>query len=182
MGLFGKRRDRDDTRGVDPRIAAVEARLAELDARIDRGDTDEPSTTSHGRPASSPATIPLPAPTGPPPRLLDADETDAAIAEVRTHLIRIDEQLALLDRRITSVSTELAAQVDELGNEIAALESTATAGTPGADGVAGAPAAPVDPEVIDALRAAQEKLAAEQARYQIAFREDLAELSDRFVR
>lgn len=177
MGLFGKRRERHEE--IDgPRIAALEARLFELSDQLDR------ATRGVAPPAKAPSANPLPAPSGPPPRLLDPDETEAAIAEVRSHLIRIDEQLALLDHRITSVATELAAQVDELGNEIGALEATATrqVGAAGDAERTDTTPASVDPEVVAQLRAAQERLAAEQARYQIAFREDLAELSDRLGR
>jgi hypothetical protein len=37
-------------------------------------------------------------------------------------------------------------------------------------------------EVADALRDSQERLASEQARYQIAFREDLARLAEQLKR
>jgi hypothetical protein len=56
-----------------------------------------------------------------------------------------------------------------LGNDIDGLADHQTAGTTGV----------VDDEVLDALRAGQVKLAAEQARYEIAFRNDLAALAER---
>jgi len=41
---------------------------------------------------------------------------------------------------------------------------------------------PATDEIVDELRDAQTRLAGEQARYQIAFRQDLAQLADRLKR
>lgn len=71
----------------------------------------------------------------------------------------LDDRLSSLDDRVTSVSTELANQLTELGQDIDALGTNA------------------GPEALDAVRDGQVKLANEQARYQIAFREDLARLA-----
>jgi chromosome segregation ATPase len=82
---------------------------------------------------------------------------------------RLDElssKLAELDARVTSVATELANQIAELGNDIDSLDNRA----PDAAGVDGA--------VVEELRDGQVRLANEQARYQIAFREDLARLAE----
>jgi uncharacterized protein YhaN len=76
----------------------------------------------------------------------------------------LNDKLAALDDRITSVSTELANQLNELGHDIDAL-----ANRPAADGV--------ETQALAAVRDGQVKLANEQARYQIAFREDLARLA-----
>lgn len=84
---------------------------------------------------------------------------------------RLDElaaQLATLDQRLTSVSTELANQLSELGSDIESLHQR--------------PAAAVDEEAIGGLRETQTRLASEQARYQIAFREDLARLAEQLRR
>jgi hypothetical protein len=83
---------------------------------------------------------------------------------------RLDEfalRLSELDQRVTSVSTELANQVTELGNDIDAL-----ARRPEGPGAA----------AVDELRDGQVRLANEQARYQIAFREDLARLAEQLRR
>jgi predicted nucleic acid-binding Zn-ribbon protein len=72
--------------------------------------------------------------------------------ELNRQLASLDERLANLDGRVTAVSTELANQVNELGND------------------------------IEPMQVAAERLAAEQARYQIAFRQDLAELAERIRR
>jgi len=78
-------------------------------------------------------------------------------------------KLAELDARVSSVSTELANQIAELGHDIDALGNRD-------------PAVPVDGAVVDELRDGQVRLANEQARYQIAFREDLARLAERLRR
>lgn len=144
MGLFNRRRDQ-----IDPeRMSELERQVAELsDAR--RAQLEPPSTD--------------------PPRLLDADATEASIDDLRVQLARIDEQLSTLGHRITSVATELANQIGELGNEIEHLSKEA----------AERPSAAIDDEVVDHLRDAQTKLANEQVRYQIALREELAELARR---
>jgi hypothetical protein len=85
---------------------------------------------------------------------------------------RIDslvERLDALDGRLTAVSTELANQVSELGNDIEALTS-------------GSPGTPLDEATVAELRDTQTRLATEQARYQIAFREDLARLAEQLRR
>jgi small-conductance mechanosensitive channel len=94
-----------------------------------------------------------PAPPPPPP------ETD--LADMSRELGRLAERLDDVERRIVSISKELAHQIDELGSEIHAGD-----GAPPSD-------------AVDELRRAQVDLAAEQARYQIAFREELAQLADR---
>jgi len=85
---------------------------------------------------------------------------------------RLDElatKLGELDTRVTAVSTELANQVSELGNDIDALANLPSGQGP-------------DEAVIGELRDSQVRLANEQARYQIAFREDLARLAEQVRR
>ena len=67
-----------------------------------------------------------------------------------------------MDARLSSISTEIANQLSELGNEVDALSR----------GLG-------DEETITNLKSAQTRLAQEQARYQIAFQQDLAELAER---
>lgn len=81
----------------------------------------------------------------------------------------LDDRLTSLDDRVTSVSTELANQLSELGNDIDALNSRP-------------PGTPLDEATVDELRDTQTRLASEQARYQIAFREDLARLAEQLRR
>jgi len=90
-----------------------------------------------------------------------ATATDTEARAVRDHM-------ALLDQRLTNVSTELANQIGELGRDIDGLGQRVPEV---ADGV-------VSDEVVDALRGGQVKLANEQARYEIAFRQDLASLAE----
>lgn len=78
------------------------------------------------------------------------------------------EQVAALEQRVDSVGTELANQLSELGRDIDGLAQHV------GDTASGA----VSDEVIEALRSGQVKLANEQARYEIAFREDLAALAE----
>jgi hypothetical protein len=85
--------------------------------------------------------------------------------EPSTRLDELANRLAALDARVTSVSTELANQITELGNDLDALDNRP-------------PHAAPDGAVIDELRDGQVRLANEQARYQIAFREDLALLAE----
>ena len=80
----------------------------------------------------------------------------------------VREHMAVLDQRVTNVGTELANQLSELGRDIDGLGQRIPEV---ADGT-------VSDEVVDALRGGQVKLANEQARYEIAFREDLAALAE----
>lgn len=81
------------------------------------------------------------------------------------------EQVALVEQRVTSVSVELANQIDELGRDIDALAAAPSSSS------ASAP-----DEVVESLRVGQVRLANEQARFEIAFREDLAALAEQVRR
>ena len=95
-------------------------------------------------------------------QLLDrAASNDTEARAVRDHM-------ALLDQRLTNVSTELANQLGELGRDIDGLGQRLPEIAEGT----------VSEEVVDALRGGQVKLANEQARYEIAFRQDLATLAE----
>ncbi len=89
--------------------------------------------------------------------------------DVSARLDAVVEQIGALDSRITSVSTELANQLNELGNDIESLHNRPSG-------------EPVGDETLGELRGSQERLANEQARYQIAFREDLAKLAEQLRR
>ena len=90
-----------------------------------------------------------------------AGSTQAATDETRA-------QLAAVEQRLASASTELANQIGELGREI--------------DGLATRELEPVNVTLDDAatatLRNGQVRLASEQARFEISFREDLATLAE----
>jgi chromosome segregation ATPase len=98
-------------------------------------------------------------------RAAQPDGTAALQARVET----VAEQLGALEVRLTTVSTELANQLSELGNDIEALNSRPSGTT-------------LDEGTLDELRDTQIRLAGEQARYQIAFREDLARLAEQLRR
>ena len=87
--------------------------------------------------------------------------TQAATDETRA-------QVAAVEQRLASASTELANQIGELGREI--------------DGLATREVEPVNVTLDDAatatLRNGQVRLASEQARFEISFREDLATLAE----
>ena len=78
------------------------------------------------------------------------------------------DQVSALEQRVDSVGTELANQISELGRDIDGL----------AERTADVASGTVSDEVLHALRNGQIKLANEQARYEIAFREDLAALAE----
>jgi DNA repair ATPase RecN len=108
-------------------------------------------------------------------RLRSNDELQAQVAELLTRAgvndteaRAVREHMAVLDQRLTNVSTELANQLSELGRDIDGLGQRIPEMAEGT----------VSDEVVDALRGGQVKLANEQARYEIAFRQDLASLAE----
>jgi chromosome segregation ATPase len=150
---------------TDRRLQAADQRLVATDRRLDDVDSVERAlgaqvqgiVTRLETPISPPPHAPPP-----PPAALDPD----ALTAVRQRLEELASRLEGVDARITAISVELANQIDELSGELDAAGGT----TPPTD------------EVVDELRDAQTRLANEQARYQIAFRQDLAELADRLKR
>ena len=95
------------------------------------------------------------------------------------------DQTATLHERISNVSHELANQLGELSREIDGLSGRGT--TPSMPPPLPAPAnfepsQLVADELVSQLRSSQIKLANEQARYEIAFRQDLAKLAEQVKR
>ena len=130
----------------------------------------------------------------------DQDDTDDdEIVALRQQLTDVTERVSGMDTRVTSISTELANQLTELSRDIdelnrrsqEAADAAATAG--GSDDEMSA-SADIDTTEIEARLAERldaaiddvldttERLAAEQARYEIQFRADLAELAERLRR
>ncbi|MGZ4770305.1 MAG: hypothetical protein ACXVLX_16720 [Ilumatobacteraceae bacterium] len=112
-------------------------------------------------------------------RLQQGDELRSQIGQLAERMTSNDtearavrEHMALLDQRLTNVSTELANQISELGRDIDGLGQRVPEIVDGS----------VSDEVVDALRGGQVKLANEQARYEIAFRQDLAALAEQLRR
>jgi DNA repair exonuclease SbcCD ATPase subunit len=203
MGLFKKRSEpaeierlKADIESMSARLAASDAAKQQLDARV------AGIVTRLDTPISPPPSEPPPAPAPPAPtidpkqldllsaklerlservdqaakdaetsgldeQLVDEPRVDPAeVAEIRTSLEQLTSRVAEVDARITAISVELANQISELSGDLESL---------------GGNEPPTD-EVVDELRDAQTRLASEQARYQIAFRQDLADLADRLKR
>jgi DNA repair exonuclease SbcCD ATPase subunit len=197
MGLFKKRSDPAEIERLKADIESMSARLAASDAAKQQLDQQVAGiVTRLDTPIAPPPTDPPPPPAPPAPTVdpkqldllaaklerlservdqssVDAsDEHDgpgvdpAEVAELRTSLERLTSRLEEVDARITSISVELANQISELSGDIESV---------------GGSRPPTD-EIVDELRDAQMRLAGEQARYQIAFRQDLADLADRLKR
>lgn len=95
-------------------------------------------------------------------RVQTLEDERAATAQTLNDIV---ERADALDARITSTSTELARQLDELGTELATFSDQEPVDVVGI--VNGA---------LDEIRRGQMRLANEQARYQSAFRTDIAVL------
>lgn len=80
----------------------------------------------------------------------------------------LDQKIAIIDTRLTTMTTELSHQLHELGSEIETLVKTADQSA--------------SREALEQLRVNQTRIANEQARYEIAFRQDLAEIVDQLRR
>ncbi|MEM9514567.1 MAG: hypothetical protein AAGA42_06875 [Actinomycetota bacterium] len=137
----------------DNAIAMLRAQVDELAERLAAAEAaNQPDDAEPAQP--EPAPLPAP-PLG-------------STSEDRSRLDTITERLDALDARITSVSTELAHQLDELSGEI--------------DRADGSEFTMRLDEAVAAIRHTTEALAAEQARYEMQFRADLAEVADRATR
>lgn len=121
----------------------------------------------------------------------DADTAGSEIATLRERLDAMNEQMAAMDGRVTSVSTELANQLTELSRDIDELNRRAADAESDDDDEQAGDADTAELEarlaerldaVIDDVMGTTERLAAEQARYEIQFRADLAELAERLRR
>ena len=118
-------------------------------------------------PLSEPPAVPPPSPIEVPPSVVPPAPDDTPVAGLDRRFDRLAERVDAMEARMVSISTELANQLSELSSELDKLDG---------DELQAAASA------LGELRDAQTHLAAEQARYQIAFREDLAELADRLGR
>jgi Skp family chaperone for outer membrane proteins len=159
MGLFKKRADPAEMQAIKADIAAMAARLDQADAdKADLGTRVQSLTTR----LQTPLTPPPPDPPAPSPPVI----TEAELDMLRARVQRLSDKIDQVDARITSISTELANQLTELSGDVESLASDR----------------PPTDDVVSEIRTAQVELASEQARYQIAFREDLAELAERLRR
>ncbi len=149
------------------RLAAVDdlsAHVDDLDARLIPAPTETPP---------------------PPPAVGDGDVAAPATAdqdELQRRVTALSESMAAMDDRISNISTELANQLTELGAELDAASRRAEAGgTVDEDALVAHVERAVE-QAMDEIQGGQERLAAEQARYQIQFRQDLADLAERLRR
>ncbi len=108
----------------------------------------------------------------------DLDGLRQELAHLRTELTKrtnelslvtaatngLDQRISAIDTRLTNMTAELSHQMHELSTEIEAI--TQQASDP----------APVDE--LEQLRVSQTRIANEQARYEIAFRQDLAVIAE----
>jgi septation ring formation regulator EzrA len=121
---------------------------------------------------------------------VDARADHERIERIEERLGELAANTERIDERVTNVSTELANQLTELSTD---LDYVAQGLPPGST------VSPLDPEIIEArlrkqldeeidaklgieldeVRDNAERLALEQARYEIRFRQDLADLADR---
>ena len=152
-----RRNDARMRREMD-RVQTEITRLSQTVARYDADRRPDPPAATAIDQADAPS---APAPTADLPPLPELDD-------LRTRVDAVVAQLTALDARITSVSTELANQLRELGGDI--------------DALAERPVAAVDEGSLEEVRDTQVRLANEQARYQIAFRADLARLAEHLQR
>ena len=136
--------------------------------RLDESDAVKAELGSKIRSLTDRLETPITAPPHAPPAPRRASPVDPAELEaVRTQIARLTVRLEALDRRITTISTELANQLGELSDDIDTLGKRSEADA-------------IDEATLVELRDAQTRLAGEQARYQIAFRQDLAEIAERW--
>lgn len=177
MGLFRKRAaDTEELDRLRAEIAAIGLRLEasdtskrQLEQQLEGMGSRVSAAETHGQHLDKRMgglverlDTPMAPPTEPPPATIDAADLDL----VRTSVDRLAERLDEVDQRITSISTELANQISEISGDLESLGSNE----------------PPTEQIVDELRDAQERLANEQARYQIAFRQDLADVADRLKR
>lgn len=139
-------------------------------------------------PAATPS-VPIAPP--PPPPLIEFDDPgdlNERIEQLRRQLDDLAQQTSSIDARVTSVSMELANQLTELSSDIDELNRRSNEPTT-ADHADDVDTAELEARIAERLDAAMEdvvdsteRLAAEQARYEIQFRSDLAELAERIRR
>lgn len=161
MGLFKKRTDPAE-------MEAIKADIAAMAARIEKADAEKAELGSRVQTLVTRLDTPISPPPPPPPSTEVAKPavTDADLDMLRARLQRLSDRIDQIDERITSISTELANQLIELSGDVESISTNH----------------PPNDDVVSEIREAQVRLAGEQARYQIAFREDLAALAERLRR
>ena len=111
-----------------------------------------------------------------------------AVDDLNERFGEIAERVSTIDTRVTNVSFELANQLTELSRDIEAINEQRSASVDqpsNSRAAASASEEQIEDQIelaLEGVRGTAEKLAAEQARYEIQFREDLADLADRLRR
>jgi hypothetical protein len=179
----------DRVLAADVRVDAINHRLGDVETLTADLDAINQRLASFAD-APEPAGAPLaqsPPPPPPPPPVPVGDDTSERLAELRAQLDALTEATSAIDARVTGVSMELANQLTELGRDIDELNRRTSESA--AAGGAEFDTAELEARITERLDAAiedvldsTERLAAEQARYEIRFRADLAELAERIRR
>ena len=201
MGLFKKT-------ATDPgELERLKAEISAMAQRLDRSDADKHELGNTVRGIVTRLDTPIAPPPEPPQRTSTltstppppepgppvATQTDIDMLNARVQ--RLSDRIDGIDARITAIATELANQLEELATEVgtlstAASQPVAAGGDTGDDlsdeiaaqAASAAALASAAEAIAVEIREAQTKLANEQARYQIAFRQDLADLAERLKR
>jgi chromosome segregation ATPase len=97
------------------------------------------------------------------------DDVTAHSIETQQKGRDLTSQIGALEARITQVGSEITNQLGELSGDIEGIERRTSELADSVNAL---------PKDMDVIRHDQEELAREQARYQIAFRQDLAEAID----
>ena len=170
----------NSTNGLEAELRGLRSSNAELSGRLAAVDdlgahVDELSARL------------IPAPTEPPPPPPTSDGgtvggDPAALDELHRRIAALSDELEALDARLTGISTELANQLTELGHELDAATQHGDADSGIDDASLTARLEQAIEDAMFELQDGQVRLAAEQARYQIQFRQDLADLADRLRR
>jgi uncharacterized coiled-coil DUF342 family protein len=182
----------DRVLAADVRVDAINHRLGDVEtltADLDAINQRLASFADAPEPAGAPlAQSPPPPPPPPPPVASGGDDMSERLSELRAQLDALTEATSAIDARVTGVSMELANQLTELGRDIDELNRRATESA-ALGGATEVDTAELEARITERLDTAiddvldsTERLAAEQARYEIQFRTDLAELAERIRR
>ncbi len=179
---------KDQLGAIDGRVAAADGRLDEINARLVASFAAPPSPTETPPPPPAAAT-PVPPPPQPASGATASDQLSERITELRDRLDDLTLTTSSIDERVTSVSMELANQLTELNSDLDDLDRRRDAAAAGGDSSTDLDLVTLEARIAERLDVAiddvldsTERLAAEQARYQIQFRADLAELAERLRR
>lgn len=108
----------------------------------------------------------------------DLDALRSELAQLRSELTKRTNELSFvtaatngLDQRISAIDTRLTIMTTELSNQLHELSSDIEA-------IAQQESDPGSADALEQLRVSQIRIANEQARYEIAFRQDLAVIAE----